>query len=69
MTLTEVLIAARLTNRSAILEPEAQPDIDEEQQASPVFDRLGVPRNDESCAIDLSTHVEEIEGIRSALTR
>ncbi len=69
VSLSEVLIAARLTNRGTSPEAGAEPDTDEEQQAAPVFDRLGIPRNDESGAVDLSTHIEEIGGIRSALTR
>ena len=69
VTLTEVLIAARLIDQGAIHTAGSNEEPGEEQPPSHVFSRLGLSCNDETGAVDLNAHLEEIEGIRSQLTQ
>ncbi len=68
VSLTEVLIAARLVNRgSADHEAPADPGTEKSNRTSLVFSRLGIPSDRQAGAINSSTCIEEIEKIRTTL--
>jgi len=69
VTLTEILIAARLINQGTIPTAGSSEELEKEQPPPHVFSRLGLSCDDETGVVDLSAHIEEIEGIRAQLTK